>query len=164
MTKSPVSIRAADLPADGDQIVALYQETAHWHHDRWPTDIRVPPGAGMRSILTELLSLDDNQSFLRVAQLDERLVGLISANLNPKPSTGLDIYTGPVVWIGDLIVTASARRHGIGAMLMIAVEDWARLRQAASITLSMHSGNDAALALYENRGYRSTNVHMRKDL
>jgi GNAT superfamily N-acetyltransferase len=152
------------MPADGDQVVALYLETMRWHADRWPGDIRAVDEAGLRSMLVPQLSEQDANGCFRVAELAGTVVGLISASVSPAPSGGLNLYRGPVVWIGDVVVTESARRQGIGSMLMAAVEAWAVRQNAASITLSVHSGNGVAHNLYERNGFRETDIHMRKDL
>lgn len=111
--------------------------------------------------LDELVGPD---SGFRVAEQDGVLVGLISANLLEQPTTGMYRYTGPVVWIGDIVVTGSARGRGIGGLLLAEVETWARARGAAHIQLNTHYGNDEALKLYERSGYRCTDIRLRKDL
>ncbi len=159
---SRLEIRPARLPADGAAIVGLYGETAQWHAEQWPEDIR-SMDALARSILPQLSNLDDN-TFFQVAECGGALVGLISAKANPPPAGSRNRYDGPVVWVADVVVTASSRRQGVGARLMAAVETWARSRGAGSITLSVHAGNNAACALYERNGYRTTEYRMRKDL
>jgi GNAT superfamily N-acetyltransferase len=92
------------------------------------------------------------------------VVGLISANLLETPTTGMYRYSGPIVWIGDIVVTKTARGHGIGGLLLAEIEAWARSRGAAHLQLNMHYGNAAALGLYERNGYRPTDIRLRKDL
>lgn len=99
-----------------------------------------------------------------MAEQDGALVGLVTASLLDQPGNGMYHYEGPLVWIGDIVVTKSARRRGVGGMLLAEVESWARSRGAAHIQLNTHYGNDGALALYERNGYRCTDIRLRKDL
>jgi GNAT superfamily N-acetyltransferase len=110
------------------------------------------------------LTEHDASGCLLVAVIDDAVVGLITATLSPAPTGGLNHYEGPVVHVGDVTVTKSARRQGVGSRLMVAVEQWARERGAATVILTVHAGNHAADALYAAQGYRATDVAMRKDL
>ena len=157
-----VTVREARLPADGEAIAGLYRETVQWHAGQWPQDLRSLNDAVVRT-LPELISPEEN-TFFRVAESAGAVVGLISASINPAPSGGMNRYDGPVVWVGDVVVTESARRQGVGGLLMAEVETWARARGACAITLSVHAGNDPALGLYERHGYRTTEHWLRKDL
>lgn len=132
-----------------------------FHADRWPAEIRAIDPSGLRSQLDELAG---PESGFRVADLDGAVVGLISANLLDQPTTGMYRYDGPIVWIGDIVVTESARGRGIGALLLAEIEEWARSRGAKHLQLNTHYGNDAALELYERSGYRCTDIRLRKDL
>lgn len=156
-------IRQPRWPADADRILELIEESATWHAERWPDDIRAGSMEGLRAQLPELVKADEGRC-IRVAVLDGVVVGLITAWLSPAPTGGLNYYAGPVVHIGDIVITASARRQGLGDRLMAEVERWAAARSAATITLTVHDGNEPAEALYRRRGYRATDTTMRKDL
>lgn len=159
----PPVIREPRWPADGDRIIELFEESARWHAERWPRDIRTSSLSGLREQLPRLADTDDSRC-MRVAVIGDEVVGLITAWLSPPPDGGLTYYAGPVVHIGDVVVTASFRRQGLGDRLMAEVERWAVARGAATITLSMHAGNEPAETLYRRRGYRATDTTMRKDL
>ncbi|WP_337795855.1 GNAT family N-acetyltransferase [Actinopolymorpha rutila] len=73
-------------------------------------------------------------------------------------------HDGPMAYVADVVVTSDLRRRGIGTLLMRHAERWARDRGAVTITLNVHSGNSAALALYEQEGFRRTQITMRRDL
>ena len=60
---------------------------------------------------------------------------------------------GPDAWIGGLGVVPTARRQGIGRVLMIAAHDEARARGAERVWLECIVENTQALALYEELGY-----------
>ena len=57
----------------------------------------------------------------------------------------------------DLYVDASARKSGIGEMLMNAATTWAREQGAARLDLLTEDNNLAGQHLYEKLGYKRTN-------
>lgn len=163
MMDSVITVRELRLPDDIERVAALYAETAGWHAAQWPADIRVPDLTSLQDGLSHPPAERDTVWF-RVAEFDGVVVGLVSASLSPPPEQGLARYDGPIVYIGDIVVAAAARRSGVGTELMREVEHWARARGAATIALQVHDGNDAALELYRNEGFREVDIRMRKDL
>jgi len=59
----------------------------------------------------------------------------------------------PLVNIHDIVVDPAFRRRGIARALFAAIEDEARARGAAKVTLEVLTGNVAAKALYQSLGY-----------
>jgi GNAT superfamily N-acetyltransferase len=55
-----------------------------------------------------------------------------------------------------MFVDPAARRHGLGAVLVEAVVEWAGSRGAARLYLWVTSTNDPAIALYSKCGFRRT--------
>jgi GNAT superfamily N-acetyltransferase len=160
---SPVTVRPAKLPDDLHQLSALYAEEARWHADQWPDDYLAPDtGPSLEEQLSE--AANDPSSCLLVAERGSELVGVVGGHLRPKPTGGMTRYDGPLVYIGDLVVTTAYRRHGIGRQLMQCLENWARERGAATLSLCVHDRNASARALYQSEGFRPVNVEMRKDL
>lgn len=119
-------------------------------------------GASLEDELSS--SAEDPTSCLLVAESDSKVVGVVGAHLQPRPTEGMTRYDGSIVYIGDLTVTASDRRRGVGVLLMEQLEKWARDRGAATVTLNVHDRNSAAKALYLRQGFRAVHVQMRKDL
>ncbi len=70
--------------------------------------------AGLATVLTSPRSL------LLIAELEGRVVGYLLGHVHPTLFANAE-----VAWIEELMVDASARRHGIGAALMAAAESWA---------------------------------------
>jgi ribosomal protein S18 acetylase RimI-like enzyme len=87
-------------------------------------------------------TFDLDPSASRVAVRAGKPVGL--ANLGARGKRG---------WIGGLGVVASARRQGVGRVLMEAVHDEARARGLEVVRLEVLEANDAAFLLYEQLGY-----------
>jgi ribosomal protein S18 acetylase RimI-like enzyme len=53
-----------------------------------------------------------------------------------------------------LVVATSARRRGLGRLLVTEASDWARARGAVEMVLTTWAGNAAADAFYERLGYQ----------
>jgi ribosomal protein S18 acetylase RimI-like enzyme len=157
----PVTIRPRS-PADLDAIVTLALETLRWHAEQW-TDLRPPPTAeSLRSSYAQVS--EDDGGYFHLAECDGAVVGFLSARVTPQPEGGMERHDGPVVWISDVVVTVRARRAGVASQLMTHLETWAQERGAATITLHVHAGNEAALALYQRLGYQEAWIRMRKDM
>jgi len=65
-----------------------------------------------------------------------------------------------IVYIEDLIVTASARRGGIGKQLIKAVHTWAVSRGIQSIELHVWEANTGTRQFYESVGFMSVQQRM----
>lgn len=59
------------------------------------------------------------------------------------------------VYVQDLYVSADERGTGLGSRLMQAVYEQARSWGASYCKLTVHDGNDAALAFYKRLGFRT---------
>jgi GNAT superfamily N-acetyltransferase len=65
---------------------------------------------------------------------------------------------GPVAWVEEVMVAASARGAGVGRQLMAAAEDWASRRGAAYIALATRR----AAPFYQALGYDDSAVYFKK--
>jgi ribosomal-protein-alanine N-acetyltransferase len=77
---------------------------------------------------------------------DNQMVGFIAGD--PRPSQGFS-------WIATIAVLPGYRQRGIGRALLLACET--RL-QTPRVKLSVRASNQAAIHLYEQEGYRNTDV------
>jgi [ribosomal protein S18]-alanine N-acetyltransferase len=81
-----------------------------------------------------------------------------------KSSTSLTIagfivaHTGRIGHIVTIDVIASARRHGVGSLLLRAAEDRLRDSGSHSITLETAVDNKSALSFYKRHGYSVVRV------
>ena len=55
--------------------------------------------------------------------------------------------------LNDLFVAPAARKHGVGARLLTAAAEFARVNGAASLSLSTAIDNTTAQSLYESQGW-----------
>jgi RimJ/RimL family protein N-acetyltransferase len=113
----------------------------------------------------EWRSVGDERRYLRairrsahaavlVAEADDRIVGRLSISRDPHPASRHVADVG-------LMVAQDARRRGTGRALMLAAEDWARDVGVTKIELHVFPYNEAALALYEELGYRREGLRLR---
>jgi GNAT superfamily N-acetyltransferase len=77
----------------------------------------------------------------------------------------LYVYTtlesDPCVEVGGVVVDESARGRGVGRLLMIEAERWARLRSCSHVRLRSNAVRTDAHAFYERLGYRKVKTQFR---
>jgi RimJ/RimL family protein N-acetyltransferase len=86
-----------------------------------------------------------------VAEVDGRVVGRLSLGRDSHPASEHVADVG-------LMVAEGYRRRGIGRALMEAGEAWGREVGVRKIELHVFPHNEAALALYDELGYRRVGV------
>lgn len=116
---------------------AFKSRLADWHRggeERWRARLEVP-GA-----------------YHVVALLDGRAVGMASG----IPGVGDGDGDGRPPELRSVWVSPEARGHGVGGLLIAAVETWALRRGATALRLAVLPGNAPAIALYERHGFAAT--------
>jgi RimJ/RimL family protein N-acetyltransferase len=86
-----------------------------------------------------------------VAEDGEHMVGRLSLARDPHPASAHVADLG-------LMVAASHRRRGIGRALLEAAAQWARTSGVRKLELHVLPHNAAAIALYEDFGFRREGV------
>lgn len=121
--------RSSDLPG----IHALVVELAIY--EREPDAVQASPDTYLQ---------DHNSNWFQavVAEYQGQLIG--AAVFYPAYST----WKGKMIYLEDLIVTATWRQNGIGTQLFQAVIDHARQQHARLIKWQVLSWNEPALAFY----------------
>jgi GNAT superfamily N-acetyltransferase len=114
-------------------------------------------GADVAERLGDLDAFVDAVVF--VAELDDAVVGVISGHLFPVLH-----QQARAAYVTALVVGDAARRKGVGAMLVAAVEEWARQHGAAKISVTSALHRDDAHAFYEALGWARTGVRLGKNL
>lgn len=94
---------------------------------------------------------------LLIPETDGDAVGILWIHL----ADGTD---SPTAFIYDFMVDEALRGRGIGRQIMLAGEEYARERGAASMRLHVFGSNAVARHLYRSLGYDETNVAMAKPL
>src|SRR5215213_6620764 len=76
----------------------------------------------------------------------------------------VNLYYGRHLYVYDLVVKEDARSKGYGGLLMDHVEGIARREACETVALAVSLDREAALRLYERRGYQKPSYAMRKAL
>jgi ribosomal protein S18 acetylase RimI-like enzyme len=132
MTTPPIHLRLA-VGSDLDAILDLERATdlaPHW-----------PPAAYAGILETTAI-----QRCLFVAEKDDSLIGFAVGLLHPAESNR-------VAELESVVVSANARRAGIGRALCRAVLDWSRSQGASEVILEVRANSTSAVALYTSLGF-----------
>ncbi len=97
--------------------------------------------------------LDGKSRTVFVAQIETRVVGMCSGQLNISTAEG-----APSVLIEDVVVLEDWRGKGIGKELIHAVRQWAEQNGATRMQLLADRNNSSALKFYSRMGWERTNM------
>ncbi len=150
------------LRSDYESLCDLFDQADEFHRKRMPQIFRKPDGESRDSDYVENLMADANAG-LFVAQVKERLVGLICCFLRETPDIPI-LVPRKYVYIENLVVDKNYRRQGIGMALLQKAHAWAIENRINEIELNVWQFNDAAIRLYEKLGYKTTLLRMSKIL
>lgn len=137
----PVTTRRATL-ADAPAIAALNRDDLGYDH---PVD-------ATGSALADALGRE--RELVVVAESDGLVVGYVQAEEHRL------VYEPLLVNVMGIAVSSAARRLGVGAALMDAVEAWARERGAHGLRLVSGETRLDAHAFYERLGFTATKRQM----
>lgn len=138
-----VRVRGA-RPDDAAAVWPLVQELATSY---------VPERAAFDASFPALLAAPD--ACVVVAEAGDAVVGYLVAHRH-----GTLYANAPVVWVGEVVVDAAARRRGVGRLLLGAAEEWASGSGAAYVSLATRRAADFYAAL----GYVASATFFRKQL
>lgn len=85
------------------------------------------------------------------------------ADETPCACGGVQTHAPGVAEIKKLYVATSHRRHGLGQLILAALEETARTNGAQRIILETGSRNTEALALYTRAGYQPIPAYRERD-
>ena len=157
----PLTIRPATQD-DHTAIADLYEAADARGHQLLPDFMRSP--SDIERPMAELeAQMADPSAALLVAEDARGVVGLVMAVIRDSPP-GPTFVSRRYADVVDVVVSAEARREGIGSRLMAAAEKWARAQGADSLDLIVVEGNDGAQDLYRGLGYEMRSHRMWKRL
>ena len=148
----------ADLPAIG-RLGALLVQT-HYDFDslRFMRPTRGTP-AGYASFLGS--QLDDPDVIVLVAAREDAVIGYTYAALEGRDYMSLRDSAGV---LHDIIVDPSARRGGVGRLLLTETLAFLKSRGAPRVVLSTAARNEPAQRLFASMGFRETMIEMTREL
>ena len=150
-------------PADKTAHDALLFQLDTWHHARFPHLVKAP-GAAVLDDVTYQTYLKDQQSWLCGMDMpDAGLVGILRMAMIERPE-GRAHYARRFARIEELFVAEAFRGQGLGYALLDAAKEWARVKQADYLDLSLYAANQEALAFYHRAGFGLHTMGMRFDL
>src|SRR5919107_2263083 len=141
-TPRPPTVRGAALE-DAEAIYYLARDLAHALGDQRPR-----PDA-VRARLGEIL--EEPRARVLVAEGEDGIVGAASIWIKPDLAHGDAVIEVPM-----LVVSGSARRRGVGKLLVEEIQSIAAVENAALIELVATKENDVARAFYRSLGFVET--------
>jgi ribosomal protein S18 acetylase RimI-like enzyme len=151
------NVRAARR-GDRAAISALWADVDRLHASLHPTYFR---GDGrLDSRLADAIERVAETRELLVAERDGTVVGFVLVEMLEPSRLGRG-QRNRRGHIDALIVAPGARRSGCGRRLMEAACNWARVRRAEELLLTVWAGNDGATRFYESLGLERVSHVMR---
>ncbi|MDR0345187.1 MAG: GNAT family N-acetyltransferase [Nocardiopsaceae bacterium] len=162
-----VNVRPA-RPGDGDGMARAWLSAAEYHTGLDPEHFRVPAEA-QPGEFEEWLGRSRDGALLLAAELDGRVVGWLSARIEPPHPAAASQLVRELGWtrlaIDALVVDRADWRHGAGTALLTAAEAWGREQGAEVVRLDTYSGNPVSVPFYEDRmGYQRRAIVFQKRL
>lgn len=101
----------------------------------------------------EMMLKDEALRCLLIAEMDQKVVGMCSAQLLVSTAEG-----GFKAMIEDVVIAKEYRGRGIGTQLLASAAQWAVDKGATRLDLFADRGNGPALAFYRNLQWRFTQL------
>lgn len=99
-----------------------------------------------------MMNVEKNSGFLLVAEAKNSILGLVAGWVGYDNYPGLKPEEQKFGYIGDIVVTASARKQGIGTALLKEAENIFRQRGLILVRLMAWANNDLAGHFYLGNG------------
>jgi GNAT superfamily N-acetyltransferase len=144
-----VTIRRA-VPADYEAICELAEIMDAPQRGALPDRFRKPEGPVRLRNRTEAL-MRDRDTFLAVAEIDGRVVGVVNAGLEQMPDYPQKQPLTSVL-VRGISVRADCRRQKVGTTLINAAIAWARSRGAVEAQANVYDFNQPAAAFFASLG------------
>jgi len=138
------------LPSHVDDVAPLFDAYRCWYGEDSDPD-------GARNFISQRLTANESEIFF--ARRDEQPVAFIQ--LYPLFSS---VSMGRVWILNDLYVDESARRQGVGTILLEAAAQFARAVGAIRLKLETEHANTAAQAAYEALGWKKDSAFLHYSL
>lgn len=163
-----VTVRRA-RPGDGDAIARAWLSAADYYTGLDPGRFQVPRAEGLAELWEEHICQGGADSLYLVAELDGRVIGCLTAHVEPPQQNAALQLTrdqGQIRLAVDALVVAREHwRHGAGAALLQTAESWGRARGAQIVQLDTYAHSPVSVPFYERKmGYQRRAVVFEKPL
>lgn len=148
------------VPSDRGALMPLFSELNQHHAAIQPGYFRVLEGVA--PALQRLEDGDEDMALL-VAEREGTLKGFVVVRVHDTPDNPL-LVKRRRAHVEDMLVTAAARRQGIGRALVEAAAQWSRERGASRVLLTVWQDNDDAEAFYRDLGFGPLNRVLEREL
>lgn len=101
----------------------------------------------------EMMLQDQENRCVLVAEIDQNVVGMCSAQLLVSTAEG-----GKSALIEDVVIAEHFRKQGIGRLLLSEIEKWALEKGAQRVQLLADYHNTSALNFYKQMGWSNTRL------
>jgi len=158
---SEIMIRQAVL-ADIENLYALFSPVDQMHREAhpeifkqadYPEEIKDYYRACIR----------DQSSVIIIAISNNKVIGGVVCSLETAPEVPI-LVPRTVACIENIAVSQSYRKKGVGRLLVEAVQEWASLRDATAIELTVWEFNQDAARFYNELGFQPYRRRMVKTL
>ena len=156
-----LDIRTFDPEADIEGLKRCFVDLQNHEHDFAP---EAPTGAELVDDYLPFMvdRVRESGGEIFVADLDDQLIGFATAIVIARSEPDdIDPFH---VELAELSVIAGGRGHGVGALLISAVEAFARERCAPSLRIRVDARNSGARRLYDRLGFSELRIKVEKRL
>jgi GNAT superfamily N-acetyltransferase len=159
----------APRPGDGAGIVQVWASAAAYYTALDAAHFQIPRGEGMVQDWDTWLGQDDESSLRLVGEVRGKVVGWLSARIEPPDEDAEIQLTREHGWtrlaVDALIVDQEHWRRGAGTALLKAAEAWGRDRGAQVVRLETFAHSPVSVPFYEDRmGYQRRSIVFQKHL
>jgi GNAT superfamily N-acetyltransferase len=163
-----VSVRGA-RPGDGSGIARVWLSAAAYYASLDPAHFQMPSAEGLAELFENAIPHGDGEVLQLVAERDGRVVGWLSARVQPPDQDAGVELARERGWIRlmveVLIVEEGQWRRGAGTALLERAEAWGRGKGAEVVRLGTYAYSPVAVGFYEQHmGYARRAVIFQKQL
>jgi GNAT superfamily N-acetyltransferase len=162
MDRDEVMVRPA-VVADVASLVDLRVANAEVHLLLDPEVYRIPERIAVARHFRAVLAAEPAGHALLVAQIVDRLVGMVEVVRNPEPPDH-QILRPDVSAQVHTVVAEEARDRGVGSALLGAAEQWAAAHGIGRLSAGIHHRNVSAVRFYERHGYADSGRSLTRQL
>ncbi len=161
MTIENIKIRKA-VETDFQSVDFLYQQNYKLYSKNISNDYKNPPIPTLPKG-TFLNITEDKNALLLVAEIDEKVVGILYAIIEKDDG---DDWTHPYnrVSVEEMSVSKDFSRQGVGTMLIENTQNWAKKKGINNLIVLVHAFNKNAINFYLKNDFRDYSIKMVKKI